>query len=80
MSSEQVDFKSIHLNLWLNAYNNASEVIKYILSTNHAYLGDRPFLPVPKKYLFRCLDENDRFLIASASIYPSGDIIIMLCW
>ena len=41
MSSEQVNSKSISLNLWLDAYNDASEVIKYTLATNHAYLGDR---------------------------------------
>ena len=79
MSSEQVDSKSISLNVWLDAYNDALEVIKYTLATNHAYLGGRPLFRVPKKYLFKFLDENDRFLIVSASIYPPGDIIIMLC-
>ena len=36
MASEQVDSKSISLNHWLDAYNDASDVSKYTLATNHA--------------------------------------------
>ena len=70
MSSEQADSKSISLNLWLDAYNDASEVIKYTLATNHAYLGDRPFLCALKKYLIRCLG-LERSISDSFSIYLS---------